>query len=60
MEHQNIGKKVEVKFWLDQNEARQLNEILAPVGGKRGPFAKALVLREIEARRFRKATDDRS
>lgn len=41
-------KQTEVKFFLSPEEARRFDAVLAPIGGKRGPFAKALLLREIE------------
>ena len=59
MKYENIGiKRTEVKFWLTPEQAAALDAILAPMGAKRGPFAKALVLRELQLRRFQKAEPD--
>lgn len=38
----------EVKFWLSPEEKADYDQFLAPFGGKRGPFVKALLLKHLK------------
>lgn len=44
-----IQAKCEVKFWLSPSEKAEYDQFLAPFGGKRGPFVKALLLKHLRS-----------
>jgi hypothetical protein len=48
MAHKSNNKPFEVKFFLSSEENKAYEDFLSPFTGKKGPFAKKLVLDRIK------------